>query len=320
MKIHPLNTSDKNNYDELCKEYGTIFQQRQWIELFPDSEIYGLFDKKNQIIGGFGLQEKKFLGFRFLSNPPYTPSIGPWYITNRKSPFREAEFERNLISKFSEFIEAYNAGIKSVILSYEIPDVLPFIWKNFKVTPQYTYLINLDITTKEIWDGFSSDKRNLIRKAEKDQISVEKITDYQSVMEMLKKTYERKGIKDTYNQLNSILFDFANSTNSFAYGAYLNNKIITVAFCVFDQKKAYYLLGGHDPENKHNGAGAAVIWESIKEAKRLNLECFDFEGSMIPQIEKFFKGFGGKLTSAFRINKAYFPIEIILKVFKRNLF
>jgi len=320
MKVRPLDKSEENNYDKLCEEYGTIFQQRQWIELFPDSKIYGLFDKGNRLIGGFGLKEKRILGFRLLSNPPYTPSIGPWYITNSKSSAKDAEFERNLVLKFSEFIETYKAGIKSITLSNEISDVLPFIWKNFKVTPQYTYLINLHLTIKEIWDGFSSDKRNLIRKAEKDQISIEKTADYQSVMEILKKTYTRKGIRNTYDQLEFILFDFAKPTNSFAYGAYLNNKMISVAFCIFDQKTAYYLLGGYDPENKHNGAGAAVIWESIKEAKRLNLECFDFEGSMIPQIEKFFKGFGGKLTSAFRINKAYLPIEIILKLYKRNLF
>jgi len=41
---------------------------------------------------------------------------------------------------------------------------------------------------------------------------------------------------------------------------------------------------------------------------------------MIPQIKKYFRGFGGKLTPYYRINKAKLPIEILLKFFKREVF
>jgi hypothetical protein len=53
----------------------------------------------------------------------------------------------------------------------------------------------------------------------------------------------------------------------------------------------------------------------------LGIKYFDFEGSMLPQIEIFFRGFGGQLVPYYnRINKAKLPLEILLKFYKRELF
>jgi hypothetical protein len=52
----------------------------------------------------------------------------------------------------------------------------------------------------------------------------------------------------------------------------------------------------------------------------LGLRAFDFEGSVVPAIERHFRGFGGTLTPYFRVNKAWLPIEMVLKFFKRRLF
>ena len=60
--------------------------------------------------------------------------------------------------------------------------------------------------------------------------------------------------------------------------------------------------------------------ESIRHAKELGLKTFDFEGSVIPAIERYFRGFGGKLTPYYRVNKAWLPLEMALKLVKRQLF
>jgi len=52
----------------------------------------------------------------------------------------------------------------------------------------------------------------------------------------------------------------------------------------------------------------------------LGIKYFDFEDSMIRQIERYFRGFGGKLTLYYRINKAKLPLEILLKFYRRELF
>jgi hypothetical protein len=63
-----------------------------------------------------------------------------------------------------------------------------------------------------------------------------------------------------------------------------------------------------------------AMWAAIKFAKDLGLRSFDFEGSISPDIEKYFRGFGGTLTPYYQINKAKLPLEFILKLYKREYF
>jgi hypothetical protein len=79
-------------------------------------------------------------------------------------------------------------------------------------------------------------------------------------------------------------------------------------------------MSGYDDGNKHHGAGALALWHAIQHAKSLNLKRFDFEGSMIKPIEKYFRGFGGELAPYFRISRANFGLEVILKIKYRTYF
>ena len=80
------------------------------------------------------------------------------------------------------------------------------------------------------------------------------------------------------------------------------------------------MLGGYDNESKQHGAGALCIYNSILKSKQLNLSLFDFEGSMIKEVEKYFRSFGGELVPYYTVNKAKLIFEIILKFIKRELF
>jgi len=137
---------------------------------------------------------------------------------------------------------------------------------------------------------------------------------------LVKSTFMRQNKKVNNYYLKKILYEFTNQENSFSFVALKDGIPLSAALCVYDKNTAYYLLGGYDYENKHHGAGALVIWESIKYAKSIGLKEFDFEGSMVPQIERYFRGFGGRLTPYFRVNKAKLPLEILLKFVKRELF
>ena len=65
------------------------------------------------------------------------------------------------------------------------------------------------------------------------------------------------------------------------------------AFVIWDNSTLYYLIGGGDERYRDSQAGSLCIWEAIKIAAQRELS-FDFEGSMIEPIEKFFRGFGAQ--------------------------
>ena len=176
------------------------------------------------------------------------------------------------------------------------------------------------LSAEEIEKRFSPEHRNSIKKAIKDGVEVKLCDDYALVQKIILKTFSQKGESVNEENINSILFKIANPANSFAFTATLNGEIIAATFCLYDNKLCYYLLGGYSNESKQHGAGALCVYNSILKAKQLNIPAFDFEGSMIKEVEKYFRSFGGELVPYYTINKAKLPFEMILKFIKRELF
>ena len=63
-------------------------------------------------------------------------------------------------------------------------------------------------------------------------------------------------------------------------------------YFVWDDDAMYYLVGVSDKELRSSGATSLLLWTAIELAAERGL-IFDFEGSMIRSIERFFRAFGG---------------------------
>lgn len=321
MIIKKVEKLDEEVYEKCTRKYGTIFNSLEWLSIFGDKvSVYGFYDKGGVLIGGFNIYEEKKFGFNIYRNPPFTPEIGPFFKVNAQNPVSVMDMHKRILSSMTGFIEKLPYSIITLSLNKHITDMQPFIWGKNKVSPVYTYLLNLTASIEDIWDGMSNERRKNINKGLKDGLVVKKLTNYKIIKSLVLKTFSRQRILINEFNLDKIFFEFANNKNSFAFATYRNDNIFACSFCVYDKASAYYILGGHDSENKHHGAGTMAMWEAIKYAKALGLKNFDFEGSMVPQIERYFRGFGGQLTPCYRISKAKLPIEIILKFFKRELF
>jgi lipid II:glycine glycyltransferase (peptidoglycan interpeptide bridge formation enzyme) len=263
--------------------------------------------------------EKK-LSLNILRTPPFTPFIGPNLNLDTLRNTTRIEKIKKIISAMVDYLENYKYHIIFLSLNRDIIDTMPFIWKKYKVTPLYTYIIDLNLTETIIWNNMTTERRKNINKSLKDNLTVEKTYDYTLAKELILKTFLRQNKKIDTFYLDKILFNFAQENNSFCFITYLQEKPISAAFCLYDSHTAYYLLGGYDTELKHHGAGALALWKAILYAQELGLKSFDFEGSVVPSIEQFFRGFGGNLVPYFSVTKALLPLEIILKFFKREWF
>jgi hypothetical protein len=61
-------------------------------------------------------------------------------------------------------------------------------------------------------------------------------------------------------------------------------------------------MGGGDPELRQSNAYRLVSWEAMVFASSI-AKRFDFVGSMLPQVETVFRGFGAKQLPYFSITK-----------------
>jgi lipid II:glycine glycyltransferase (peptidoglycan interpeptide bridge formation enzyme) len=308
-------------YLDLVSRMGTVFNSPGWLALYGNKlQLFGVYCGDGELAGAFFLYQDRRAGFTFFKNPPYTPHIG-WIFENRSQNHAKALSQyKKMMEVMADFMQGLPAGMISCAFPFSASDMQPFTWKKFKVVPNYTYRLPLALPVGELEERMAIEPRNRLRKTVKDGLSVEKITDYDVVKKMVLKTFDRKNKAIDKNLLEKILSCFADSSNSFAFAAMNNGQPVSATLTIHDKSTAYYLLGGYDPATKHSGAGILCMWQSILHSRESGLETFDFEGSMLPEVERFFRGFGADLVPYFTVNKAWLPLEFMLKLFKRERF
>jgi lipid II:glycine glycyltransferase (peptidoglycan interpeptide bridge formation enzyme) len=321
MPVKLINKNELEQYNALANDHGSVFNYPDWLNIYNEKiQLYGVFDNDDRLIAGFHVFKKKMFSITHLTNPPYTPHIGLFYENKAKNKASALSYNKKILSEIAEFLNTLTADIITFALPHQIIDSQPFFWKKFKVIPNYTYQINLLQSFDDLTENLSSDKRNSLNKSLKDNIVTSVIKDYKVVEELVLKTFSRKNKEFSSELVKKILFQFANDGNSFAVVSKENQTALSVAFCIYDKKTCYYLLGGYNSDNKHQAAGVSSLWKAVMHAKELGLKCFDFEGSMLPEVERFFRGFGGDLVPYYTINKARLPFEMGLKLIKRESF
>ena len=307
MKIELIHT--RSSLHEKLQSFVSIhnlsFNSEAWLRNYSDKHIVqcAILNNNSEIIGCFMYYRFSKFGLTFIISPPYSPHINLFYINPSESIVGKNSFTKEILGEVANYFVLQKVAHISIHLPYTIFDTQPFTWKGFTSNNKYSYLIDLSKSQEELWNNLSSEKRKSINKAVKDEILTQETRDFKLVYSLIIKSLDRNGLAKNTDVIKNILFSFANTTNAFAFVAYQNDQAIGATFCIISNKTAVYLFGGFDSENKHHGAGVSCMWQSILKAKELNLLHFDFEGSMNPNIERYFREFGGTLNPYYCLQK-----------------
>ena len=321
MKIRPVANAEKSAYDALALAHGTLFNRLDWLALLGDRmQALGIFTDGGELVGGVSLYQERRRGLTILRRAPFTPTCGPFLAVKSQNPVAVLEERRKALECLADCLDERSPAICMLPLDQRVADALPFFWRGYKVIPQYTYLLDLALPLEQIRKNMSSERRKNIAKAGQDGLTVRAETDLRVVRELVLGTFRRQEKSVDEPCLDAVLFRYAQPSNSFAFVTCRGLTPIAACFVVHDGQTAYYLLGGYRAAERHHGAGAAAMFAAISHARALGLKTFDFEGSVIPPIERYFRGFGGRLTHYFTVNKAWWPVEIGLKMLKRGIF
>ena len=322
FEIRPLKESEFPRWDAFVEESpgGTLFHNTFWLKASGRKfVIYGYF-KGGELFAGIPLAYETMLGLKIVNQPPLTPYLGVVFkkrdskYVNRISEEKaiNSEIARRLRKDFGSGILHFTPGAK---------DLQPFIWEGFSPGIRYTYINNLTDGLEGLWQSMNDKRRNDIRKAEADGIEVIATDDFEKVYSLVEKTFSRQEKAVAFKSA-AFRYDMALKERKQCRGFLAGNKdgeAVAVVYIVWDSKRSYYLLGGYDPERSHHGASALAMWQAIKFTREeLGLGEFDFEGSMVPRIEQFFRKFGGVLTPYYTVSWAKPFLKVVPK-FVRNV-
>lgn len=314
MLVKIIKTIDKKE-GAFLRENASVFLFSEWLDIFDKENVQlcGIYDKGDNIVGAFCIYIGNTLKQKYIATPQFFANNGLFYINPTKHGSGKNTFTKKIKKAISKFLVEQKTLYVSIGFPSTITDVQPFIWDGFNTSLKYTY--HLDITKDQdiLLSEFTSERRKNIRKAEKDGIKVKQCKDATILEELIMKTINRQEAPLDKAIAKKILHQFITTSYSYAFVAYKNDKPSACVFIVHDRNTAYYLLGGYDENNKHEGSGAMCMWEAIKLARNKNIPLFDFEGSSIPEVEKYFRGFGGELVSTINVHSANFMVQTLLK-------
>jgi hypothetical protein len=292
-----------------------------WLKAFPGKlAVYGVFDGED-LQAALVLQEKHKLLTRIVSDAALSPHCGLTFREYSGNVEKCNSWRKRVMAAIADHLDPSHWGISSVTFPDWVADFQPFVWRGFKVVVRYTYQIHLNGKTDEaLLAEMSSNRRNEIRNGHKKGLAVSLCDDRTVIERLVAKSLGRQGVESALSNAHALLNGFAQPNNSFAYVTHKDGVPVAVCFCVHDAERTYYVLGGVDDDCGVAAAAPMAMFACIRHARELGQGVYDFEGSIVPGIEQYFRSFGGTLTPMYRVVKASLPIEMVLKPFKRALF
>jgi hypothetical protein len=300
MIVRPITSEEFQTYGDKTNQ--SYFGSASWMLMHGDSVLpLGVFGKK-AMIGTLLLFRYTKMSKEFLIHPPLSPHCGLTVeLTAEKRSTRQGQVKNVLNALASYLSEHHKSAYIDFCLPEEFQDSQPFQWLKFEVSPKHSYRLNLDRSEEELMAEMSTERRKNIKKGKDKGYQLEWNGDATKVLDLLMITVEKASLPNNALVLKNLLS--SEKQNYFTNLLSIQNKPAAANVIVFDSTTAYYFAGGYDASLSDSDAGTFALWSSILKAKELGCQSFDFLGSSIPDIERYFRGFGAELMAYPRITQ-----------------
>jgi hypothetical protein len=297
--------------DKKISEYvNSVFEQPWWLDAVAPNSWKELLVKENGeiiarwpiVIRGNGIIMPKLtqtLGFWLAKD---VTDSDPYYIKRKKIT--------------NQLLEQLPSGKNiNIRLDHKVDYFLPMHWKHFIISPGLSYRFEDLSDVNVIYARFSKRVRENIKSAT-NKVTIQSIDDIGPLQVLLDKTFRIQNRKNPISKdLVRNIYDACKAHNAgkLLYAIDQDGNIHSGGFFVYDKSVCYYLMAGTDPEYRSSAANSLIVWEGIRFASTVS-KVFDFEGSMIEDIEHFMRQFGGTPSVYYEMRKQ----NIFLEIFDLN--
>ena len=293
---------------------GTIFHTSWWLDCSGHRfELFGLF-KNGKLVAGLPIVYWRWRFWDMITQPPFTPYQGLMFAPTEGKYVTQLSMHKKLAEALIDAIKN-RASVINICCHWTINDMQPFRWAGFEPQVHYTYLLDLQ-NYSAIWPNMDSTKRNNIRRSKDEGITVAEGFNIPELIRLSKDTFDRQSMNVNWDMLpKTYQYELNKRGLGRTFIAYTPaREAIAGLLLVWDNRCAYYLMGGYKQEAAHRGAMSLAFWQAINYAHTIGLQTFDFEGSDVPQIERFFRKFGARLTPYYRARKTSRWLESYLSL------
>jgi hypothetical protein len=281
-----------------------IFQQPWWLDaVAPGRWGQAVVERDGRTVARLPYAVRGRGRWRMLTQPPITQTLGPWVEPSAAKPANAFAREMELLTALEAALppaEAFRQAFSPTMLN-----ALPFFWAGYRIEVRYTYRLEGLRSEAALWDGLRGNIRREIRKARK-RVQIREDLGLDRFHAAWAKTFARQALEPPLSlaQLDRLDTACANrGARAMLFASDEADRVHSVTYVVWDEHAAYYLLGGSDAELRTSGAASLLMWEAIMRARQVT-DTFDFEGSMLQPLERFFRAFGARQTPYLSVSRA----------------
>jgi GNAT acetyltransferase-like protein len=272
-----------------------IFQQPWWLDaVAPGHWAEVTCERDGRTVARLPYVIRGRPQLRMLTQSTMTQTLGPW-VERSSADQNPLAHEHELLTELEAALPPAQAFSQQFAPS--MLNVLPFHWAGYRLEVRYTYRLHGLRSTDALWGGLRGNVRREIRKARK-RVEVVEGLGVDRFHDVLSKTYARQGLPAPRSLAE--LEHLHEACARRGAGVMLlarddGGRVHAGVWVVWDRQAAYYLLAGADPDLRTSGASSLLVWEAIMRSRE-HTDVFDFHGSMLQPIERFFRGFGARQT------------------------
>lgn len=279
-----------------------------WDVLLGDNWDVALVEKGGDIFGAMPYALNHHWGFKMIVPPPLIPYQGPWLSfpagqkQARRLRFIQASVDQ-LIAQLPKVAHFHQHLLPGIEAGY------PFHVAGYQLFTRYTYQMDDLFDSAALWEGFRNNIRQAIKKAT-GQFSLSITQDIDALYALKVADYKAKGKQYPISR--------ETLTAAYQYFAEKGSSLLLIAkdptdtpagllWLVWDNSTVYYWSGGVMPDFRTSGALSALLWEGMQHFSGHH-KSFNFEGSMVPSIARYFMAFGPRQVPYLSIVKTRHPL------------
>ncbi|MFK7978670.1 MAG: GNAT family N-acetyltransferase [Saprospiraceae bacterium] len=257
--------------------------------------------KNQQILAGLILTKD---GRGNFANPYLCKYLGVYYASFVGTPYNQETKRRKVTNLL--LTEITQKPTFNYFFHPRFTTYFSFYLKNYESRLRYSYWINLqDQPLAQITANFHSKLRSEIKIAQAQSFSIVNDVSVNVFTQICQKTFLQKGHKFPFtipflnNYCQQLLDRKALQLNGIKDE---KGRVMAVVGILITPQTNTLILSGFDKQLIQRGANEYLVYHCIQQAKK-QADFFDFEGSMIPVIEAFYRKFGGEFRPYLNIYK-----------------
>lgn len=291
---------------------GAVFLHHGYMSIIAPGWQALIVKEGDRWVGVLPLGDSSKYGLTRSLQPHFSQYWGICFARNELIGYQNLSWQKSVIDLMLPQLSAYRQIIWHFSPAFGYP--LPFHWAGFTLQSRFTYQIDLNQPEETLLSVMASTTRRYLRKGE--GLQVEESGEAAEFLGLFaKQRTEGHEIISSNDHDQSIVTNLIAYLRSEQKGKLLlvrdqEGQLLAGGLFGMTNGICTYLLGTYDPSEGNRSAMPLMMWTMIREAQEAGMRVFDFEGSMLEGVERFFRRMGGQPVPYLRIEKNELPLLI----------